>query len=278
MKPGLVRLVYYDTYSFANLVHGLLLETEPETYYPLPLDEFFGGRLYIKFLPKFPKYSSIHLFFEYVFQVLICHDVDDIAVDTAVNLQDQHPLWVNDALEFHKIEHPSFRKWAKTKGHDIEDTDDDRLYAYLNALHEDGSLANLQRQIVEEVFFIMFLNREFLRQFHEIVSSHVGDVRTAELSLEDRECFKADGILKRCNIPTWAQRAVFYRDRGTCALCSRDISGLVRIGNSKHYDHIVALANGGINCVTNLQLLCDACNAKKAADSSKTSPHYESWY
>lgn len=275
MKPKLVTLQYYDTYYFANLIHNLFLHRED---YLRSLDEFFGDQQFLKFLPRFPKVSSLHLFVEFALNAVIYEDVDDVAVDMAVNIPDREPLWVNSALKFHNITHTSFRQWAANAGFDLEDTEEDTLHEYLAALYDDGPLEKLQKQMVDEVFFLMFLNREFLRKFHEMISFYIADVELGSLAREQRELFKSDGVLERCHIPAWAQRAVFYRDRGACALCSQDISGLVNIGNTRHFDHIVALANGGINCVTNLQLLCDACNLKKSAGKSSTSVQYESWY
>jgi len=268
-------LQYYNTYYFANLIHNLLLAPFD---YLRSLDEFFGDLQYEKFLPNFPKFSSLHLFIEFALDAVIYDDVDDIAVDTAVNVPEREPLWVNSALEFHNIEHPTFREWSANAGYDLEKTKDDTLHEYLHALYDNGPLEKLQEQMVDEIFFLMFLNREFLRKFHEMVSFHIADVDVDSLRAEQRELFKSNGVLERCHIPAWAQRAVFFRDRGGCALCNQDISGLVNIGNTKHFDHIVALANGGINCVTNLQLLCDACNLKKGARDSSTSMQYESWY
>ncbi|MFO1126361.1 MAG: HNH endonuclease [Methylocystis sp.] len=49
-----------------------------------------------------------------------------------------------------------------------------------------------------------------------------------------------------------------------CACCRAKLNG------SGHVDHIVALARGGSNCPSNLQLLCESCNcAKGAKDNSE---------
>jgi HNH endonuclease len=275
VKPKLITLQYYNTYYFANLIHNLLLN--PECYLR-SLDEFCGDLQFHKFLRKFPKFSSLHLFIEFALNAVIDEDVDDIAVDTAVNVPERDPLWVNSALKFHNIEHPTFQEWSANVGYELEDTDEEILHEYLAALFEDGSLEKLQEQMVDEIFFLMFLNREFLRKFHEMVAGYIADVEVDSLPAESLTLFKANGVLERCYIPTWAQHAVFYRDRGACALCNQDISGLVSIGNMKHIDHIVPLAKGGINCVTNLQLLCEMCNLKKGARDTSTSIKYESWY
>jgi hypothetical protein len=69
--------------------------------------------------------------------------------------------------------------------------------------------------------------------------------------------------IKRLNQwPAWALDAVVSRDRGHCAGCGVSITS--ELAAPKHIDHIVALANGGTNDLSNLQLLCDACNLKKS--------------
>ncbi|MGP8184652.1 MAG: HNH endonuclease [Terracidiphilus sp.] len=67
-------------------------------------------------------------------------------------------------------------------------------------------------------------------------------------------------IARQNRLPAWAERAVVLRDRGLCAQCGVSIAELRA---PKNIDHIVALDNGGSNDLSNLQLLCEKCNAKK---------------
>jgi 5-methylcytosine-specific restriction endonuclease McrA len=90
--------------------------------------------------------------------------------------------------------------------------------------------------------------------------------------------FSRRGVLRRVSIPSWARRAVFFRDRGLCVICASDLSGVLAIGSEENYDHIVPLASGGLNDVTNIQLLCRRCNAKKLAGDAATTSRYEAWY
>jgi 5-methylcytosine-specific restriction endonuclease McrA len=79
--------------------------------------------------------------------------------------------------------------------------------------------------------------------------------------------------------PSWAQRAVFFRDRGRCVLCDKDLSGLTNLANSENYDHIVPLGRHGLNDVSNLQLLCAECNQIEKKDGhGRTSSEYQTWY
>ena len=73
-----------------------------------------------------------------------------------------------------------------------------------------------------------------------------------------------DGIIRRTKLPTWMKRGVFYRDRGRCINCGKDLTGAIVTGEEVHYDHIIPLAEGGTNDPTNFQLLCRGCNLGKA--------------
>ena len=66
--------------------------------------------------------------------------------------------------------------------------------------------------------------------------------------------------------PKWVERAVYSRDRGSCAICKKSIileSDLLNI------DHIISLANGGTNDLINLQLTCPDCNLKKSSKAQQ---------
>jgi 5-methylcytosine-specific restriction endonuclease McrA len=53
--------------------------------------------------------------------------------------------------------------------------------------------------------------------------------------------------------------ALRIKQRSLCAGCG------VKLGRSFHRDHIIALANGGSNDISNIQLLCRPCNLDKGA-------------
>lgn len=145
-------------------------------------------------------------------------------------------------------------------------------------------LVALTKRLTDEVFFLLFTNRKLLLSMQERVAATIGDVDQEELA-RAREYhpeavgrFRAPGKLKRCHIPTWAKRAIFYRDRGRCVFCNTDLSGTVTLQNRENFDHIIPLARGGANDVTNLQLLCRPCNARKLAGPGSTRNTVEKWY
>ena len=51
--------------------------------------------------------------------------------------------------------------------------------------------------------------------------------------------------------------ALFDKQRGRCAYCRKVL------GKHYHADHIVPLANGGSNWISNIQLTCPSCNHRK---------------
>jgi 5-methylcytosine-specific restriction endonuclease McrA len=54
-------------------------------------------------------------------------------------------------------------------------------------------------------------------------------------------------------------KEIFQRQNGRCVYCRQEL------GKKYHADHIVALARGGSNWPSNIQLLCPSCNCTKGA-------------
>jgi hypothetical protein len=67
-------------------------------------------------------------------------------------------------------------------------------------------------------------------------------------------------------IPTEVKLRVWNRADGRCQICTRKIL----TGETKHYDHIKPLADGGRHAEGNLQIACVNCHsAKTSAESTE---------
>jgi hypothetical protein len=127
-------------------------------------------------------------------------------------------------------------------GKDIDDLAD----RYLNLFRE-----TLMRLVVDDIFTILFQNKSFLRNFNLEISELIKELSINEYS----QYLKKDGVLKRCSyLPEWLKMGVFYRDRGRCQICGKDLTGLYRPNTDKNLDHIIPLELGGSNDPTNFQL------------------------
>jgi 5-methylcytosine-specific restriction enzyme A len=62
----------------------------------------------------------------------------------------------------------------------------------------------------------------------------------------------------RINIPKVVREYVLDRDKSQCQSCGKSDSAA-----SLQIDHIIPLAQGGSNDISNLQVLCSTCNQRK---------------
>ena len=273
MRPSLFEIKYFETYYFANIINNIL--RDPFAYLR-SLDDFFGENNYKEFLEPFPKISRLHNFITFIIDSINYEEINDEQTEAFINRKTK--LWIEIAFEHYEFEFESFDNWLLYQDKGRQDITEDDIVEYLNELQLSGPYEQLLERMAEEIFFILFLNRQTLQRFNSMIASQIQFRDLDELDREDLFFFKKSGILKRVNIPSWVQRAVLHRDRGMCVSCSKDISGLLNIGYTENFDHIIPLAVGGINDVTNIQLLCETCNKSKQAKEIETSLKYEKWY
>lgn len=265
-----IELTFYETYYFANIVNNLLEDPVP---YVRGLHDFYGDGRYQAFVAPFRKYSALHEFIEFII---------DSVFDEDATPPPKSALCI--ALRRFGVAHTPYSDWLKGQveareavGDDIDDDSGDDGEEYYEHLRNEGSHAKLLRRATREVFFVLFQNRRVLLRFNELMAGEVHDNAESE-DPEFQRYFAKPGRLKRTQIPQWAQKAVFFRDRGRCVLCLRDLSGLLNVSSQENYDHIVPLMRGGLNDVSNLQLLCQDCNQRKRDSEATTSDTYEAWY
>jgi 5-methylcytosine-specific restriction endonuclease McrA len=112
---------------------------------------------------------------------------------------------------------------------------------------------------VPSVFHTLFSDRNFIVSLQRDLQ-HL--LRTkGEAALQGR--LTSRGTVRRTHLPRWLEKAIFFRDRGQCQICDRDISGLRSPLDEIHLDHIIPLAEYGNNDPTNFQLTCRECNLEK---------------
>jgi len=286
----MLEVKFYDTYYFCNIIKNIL-------YYPddylRKLNEFYGdGKIYFR-IAKFGKISALHEFIEFIILDIYYEQADESALarkkhiletlqELPILLQHMKPsmLPIERALEYHNMKHQSFEAYLNKLGKDFIDCDEDDVYEFIQELREDGVFDQLIEHIAKEVFHVLFQNRELTKIFNIMMADALQREASYEgLPKELENFFVKPGILKRATIPKWVRRAVFYRDRGRCVLCDKDLSGQINLENQENYDHIVPLAKHGLNDVSNIQLLCKECNQiDKRAGHAVTSDKYQSWY
>src|SRR3546814_20659888 len=82
--------------------------------------------------------------------------------------------------------------------------------------------------------------------FNAYISGILGNACWDQAEDLDHSLLASNGRLARVRPPKWAQSAVFFRDRGRCVLCEKDLTGLMSIDTVENYDHIVPISGGGI--------------------------------
>ncbi len=250
-------------------------------------DEQWAG-----WLAPYKKQSVLHLFISFVVQGVHSEQADDFdivkqksiytnfkRISPALADLQPHKLPIEHALEHHGINHPTFFEFLKDEGKTFEEADADDIYGYMNEIWISAAYEELIKQMVDEVFHILFQDRELMMLFNIYVSDILADADWERLENVDRALLAPNGRLARVRPPSWARRAVFFRDRGRCVLCDRDLTGLLNMDNVENYDHIVPVSSWGLNDITNLQLLCVPCNQHDKRDGAPvTSGRYQSWY
>lgn len=244
-----------DLYYICQLVDGV---TRTPGAFLRNIEDIFGDMSSANLVRKYPKWTCFHIFVEELISSVIFEDAEK---------SNKKPggYWVDALRKSNDMRTTTVRasEFGRNDG-----------YEYLEFLQKDDLIAELCQTIAKQVFHVLFSNRGTMSAFGHMVDGYVLDTASAFMP----DAFNQSGHLARSSIPTWAKSAVFHRDKGRCVLCQTDLTRLFSQQAETHYDHIIPLARGGMNCVTNLQLTCSTCNLVKGARSSSTSREYESWY
>lgn len=138
------------------------------------------------------------------------------------------------------------------------------------------SFIELWEKKTDDAFYFIFSNRTLLIRFGLLLSEYIKKELIPRQLLRPYTTKKSK--IKRIVFPNWVKRAVFYRDRGQCVYCDKDLSGLLHTMPDKHFDHMVSLNEYGTNDPTNVQLTCSECNLRKSGKPPIISPRYWDWW
>lgn len=271
-----VEMGYYNIYYYCNILDNLL------HYFTEHIDWIttgaqFSGPYFEAEVPNFAKYSALHEFCFFAVKVLVNEDAEDSLkvvqerydelknennktkrLRKAFQFDEDHrdgKIEIDRILFAYKPEAQSFFSFLLNS--DCKCISND----YLDFVFLNGDLEDVLTQMSRELFYVLFQNRDFLFRFNTYMAN------------------ANPSRIKRCSIPIWVKRAVRFRDRGRCVCCGADLSGHFDCEDegAVHYDHIVSLHEGGLNDVSNIQLLCQKCNLSKSGESY-TSTVYKDWY
>lgn len=282
VPDGFMEMKYFDAYYYAQVVQRTL--SEPISFIGVLHDFFHENDAVVGFVDPFPRWTLLHRYIYYCIEVIEFEQIPSDAdvqhalglIDAVSSLVGSSTLNIERAMETYGIRHLSFRDWIAARGISPTDAGSDDVFDYYDDLADQRH--QVHERLCEEVFFLCFMNRSLLLQLNGMVASSVHEVDKSLLPDEFVCRFLRAGVLRRERAPAWAKRAVFFRDRGRCVYCHSDISGLGALSRQVRYDHVVPLASGGANDVTNLQLLCTSCNENKGARPSGTKNHVERWF
>jgi len=238
-------------YNYAESVYGLVQGKFEDSYGPVTemLDD-------ISKIARPHKESLLH-------DVIRC--VGGLYNENAVYDYAHH--WVDEARDMLRAADMPIPRWLTVNA--MEKSDPDHRSALAKRVDKAFELA-----IVPAVFFMLFSDKTFLRDFQDRVAERVRELRRSE----HPAALVRDGVVRRCVLPTWLIRAIFYRDRGLCQKCFKNVSGLDDPSAVRHVDHIVPLALSGSNDPTNFQLLCGRCNVTKGARRSDAMPTFTPYW
>ncbi|MBF4695090.1 HNH endonuclease [Fusibacter ferrireducens] len=249
-------------------------------------EDFFNELILegVKSLTKPTKYTLIHHFIEYYLYTFLANEryflikciCDDLDMDSLINFFEDKYEMINSYCKCSFDIYDHFEKLDN----DYESSDYENSEEYIQQvdLTFEKYVSDFEKympSIIESIFFLLYANKAFIYNFHECISNYI----TSDLL--DKALFDESGHIKRAAyLPEWLKRAVYYRDRGRCQYCNKDLSGMLNIldDNDKHFDHIIPLEKQGTNDATNFQLSCSECNLSKGGSLIRPLEYYEVYW
>jgi len=247
---------YYETYRMA--VHMFIEVEGVNAYSPSEWIDYHG----INYIEKIIKpcrwtllheyiYDTYHSEFSYLLDKHFPREVIDALIEVFENYEYNNDELVKLNNRYHKYCEENEYDGAGDMDKEIDNLADDYIDLFEN---------ELMSLVVDDIFNVLFQNKTFLRNFNMDIAKLIHELKIEEYP----EYLKKEGVVNRCTyLPQWMKRGVFYRDKGRCQICGKDLTGLLKPNNDKNFDHIIPLERGGSNDPTNFQLTCESCNSKK---------------
>ncbi len=231
----------------------------------------WGERKTLACLIKYSKDSLLHY---YICNTIAVHYRQEYSKEHDWIEKVEDVDHIEEGFETYQIIHQPFAEYVREQGLPVEDPNlGEHFYDWFCTQRD--AFDKLWERITEEVFHLLFGDRQFLLSFNQSLAEYL---QSGEVKIPDSYVTK-HGYLKRCKrFPEWVKRAVFFRDGGKCVFCHSDLSGLLNTDFKRHLDHIVPLYLWGTNDPCNVQLTCERCNLKKSKLPAITSPKYTPYW
>lgn len=287
-RKDLVELRNHFGYHFINIIDSVVHNYKD---FRIIYEIFLDGGYLDDFMEPFKKFSALHGFIWQIADQVLGEELQEAKL---VPFQPKIPtqagsgpprmaLPLENMLEKYDIGYESLADFKISLGQNVSSTHADLVNEYHHHLFQTKPhpLSQLINRIVDEAFFVLFANRSFLVAFNQMIADFVCDLEPNYVE-EGNKLLKVrtdDSVrLKRVSIPNWAKRAVEFRERGRCAHCHLPLGTFRTPIERSNFDHMVPLNLGGLNDVSNIQLLCMDCNNQKSGSASPAELMYERWY
>lgn len=269
-----IEMKYFNTYYYCNIIMNTINNFDFLTTINQFFEGYFGEEEDANYI-QFPRQTIMHEFLQWVIDCIMWEEMREFINRTdewsgeEENLYNwifcddygrENTTFIENLLILYDNQPIDFRKWWINEVKDQKIIDAHELLAKYIDENEKRYSTTIDK-LSDEVFYLLFQNRKFLLWFNETVASY------------------NKVVCERKTVPEWVKRTVRYRDKGRCVFCGREITGKYETQEDylEHFDHIVPLAQYGINCVTNMQLACKDCNEAKN-DATATNDVYITWY
>ena len=227
----------FNSKTAMHLATYIINEWHPSNFFENKDDEFLKKIL----IPN--KKTLLHDYIEFIHEDELDYAIRKTGYESIIDN-------VIDTLLFYNIDYPEM-----TEGEENDIELQEEYYSQLIELYY-----KLTPIIVEEVFTILYMNKELLKEFNESISKIIKDMKTDKY----KTCLEKDGVVKRCaDLPKWLKKGVFFRDKGICQICGKDLTCLISTDSKINYNYIIPLEKGGSNDLSNFQLTCKSCNTSK---------------